>query len=1049
MRFRWSSLVRALLVAGGVLGVSQSGAAQGVTSAAVQGIVTSGVGAPIEGANVVLLNTQTGVRLLSQSRNNGRYNFENVAPGGPYTIEIRAIGFEMATRSGVVLTLGQRYTAHFELKPQVVTLEELAVIAVTNPLINSGRTGPASTITDTAIQSLPLLGRNFTSLLNANPQVIPGRTGGVSIAGQNNRFNNIQVDGGVNNDVFGLPSSGTPGGQASAKPLSLEALKEFQVLIAPFDVRYGSFSGGLVNAVTKSGTNEFHGSLFGYLQRPGLVGADTAGGDIADFDINQYGFTLGGPLVRNKAHFFVAGDFQSRSTPYFGFEAGEPATGIEVATADRVRTFLMSNYGFDPGGVTPPVLKQPDNNFFAKVNWQLTDKHTLEVSNNYVKASDDNFSRSTRNRNNRDGWMLSNSGYAFTNKTNSTRVKLTSTVGNASNELLVGYQTVRDRRASTLNDVPLILVQGDVAGNYIAAGSEKFSQANSLDQNVLEITDNFTFGVGNHQLTIGTHNEIFSFVNTFFAGSKGVWTFNSVADLEARNPGRYELQLETRPGGGTADWGVRQIGGYVQDRFSPVANLWITLGLRFDVPFMDKPVENTTLSGSVFGVNTSEFPSGNVLFSPRVGFNYDVNGMGNTVIRGGAGIFSGRPPFVWLSNAFTNTGLEQVTLTCTGAAIPTFTADGNNQPTVCASGGPPSPPIASVNYFDPNTKFQQAAKFSLGLDQQLGWGMVGTVDLLLTRGRNTLYFIDENTVEEGVNGEGRMMYGTPNGSGGITRSRLSTSFGQVIRHENRSEDRSFLATAQLQKRFSSGVEFNVAYTYSKTKDLFSLGSSTAGSNLLNTPLVGTLENRDLQVSAFDVPHKISVSGSFGLPYGVGLSVIYNGRSGNPFAYIVNGDVNGDGLSTNDLIYVPSSASDISLATASDYATLDAFIEGEACLRESRGQIMERNTCRNPWSSFVDMRLSKFFRTVGGQGLEISADFFNLLNLINGDWGLIRESNLFEQKTLLNLTGYDDRGTPSTADDRGIYSLSTNNFYRDRVQVLSSRWRIQLGAKYVF
>ncbi|MGE0554158.1 MAG: hypothetical protein AB7R55_12080 [Gemmatimonadales bacterium] len=736
-------------------------------------------------------------------------------------------------------------------------------------------------------------------------------------------------------------------------------------------------------------------------------------------------------------------------TPFFGLEAGEPATGIEVSTAERVRTFLLTTYGFDPGGVGSPVLTQPDNNFFAKVNWQLTDKHMLEVSNNYVKASDDNFARSTRNRNNRDGWMLSNSGYAFTNKTNSTRFKLTSTLGTASNELLIGYQTVRDRRASTLNDVPLILVQGDVAGNYIAAGSEKFSQANSLDQNVLEITDNFTFGVDNHQLTIGTHNEIFSFVNTFFAGSKGVWTYNSVTDLEAGNPSRYELQLETRPGGGTADWGVRQIGGYVQDRFSPIPNLWITLGLRFDVPFMDKPVENTALTSSVFGVNTAEFPSGNVLVSPRMGFNYDVNGMGNTVVRGGAGIFSGRPPFVCLSNAFTNTGLEQVTLVCTGSAIPTFTADGNNQPSTCASGGPPSPPTASINYFDPNTKFQQAAKFSLGLDQNLGWGMVGTLDFLLTRNLNTLYFNDVNTVEEGLNGEGRMMYGTPNGSGGISRSTLSSGFRQVIKHENKSKDRSVLMTAQLQKRFSNSVEFNVAYTYSKAKDLITLGSSTAGSNLLNTPLVGTLADRELQISGFDVPHKISVSGSVGLPYGVGLSVIYSARSGNPFAYIVNGDVNGDGLGTNDLIYVPSSASDISLADPSDYATLDAFIQGEACLRDSRGKIMARNTCRNPWTSFVNMRLSKFVRTVSGQGLEISADVFNLLNLINGDWGLIRESNLFEQKTLLNLTGYDDRGTPSTADDRGIYSLSTNNFYRDRVQVLSSRWRIQLGAKYIF
>lgn len=1024
--------------------------AQGVTSAAVQGVITREGGAVVEGANIILTNTTNGITQRTSSRSNGRFLIENVEPGGPYLIEVRAIGFEPASRSGVFLALGQRYQANFELKAQVVRLEELTVVAATNPLINQGRTGPASTITDTALARLPLLGRNFTSLITTNPQVVPGRTGGVSIAGQNNRFNTILVDGGVNNDVFGLPASGTPGGQANAKPLSIEALKEFQVLVAPFDVRYGSFSAGLVNAVTKSGTNRFTGSAFGYMQRPELVGPDTAGAKVAEFNIKQYGFTLGGPIARDKAHFFVAGDFQDRSTPFFGLEAGEPETGISVATAERVAGILRTNYGFDPGGVAAPVLAQPDNNLFAKVSWQVADNHLLEISNNYVKTSDDNFARTTRNRVDRDGWMLSNSGYQFQSKTNSTRFKLTSTIGNGSNELLIAYQTVRDRRASNNNNVPLILVQGDAAGNYLAAGSEKFSQANELDQNVLEITDNFTFATGRHQLTIGTHNEFFDFRNLFFPGSKGVWTFASADALAAGTPNRYEIALETRPGGGTADWAVKQIGGYVQDRWSPTDRLNLTFGLRFDVPFNDKPVENTALTGSVFRVNTSNFPSGNVLVSPRFGFNFDVDGSGATIVRGGVGIFSGRPPYVWLSNAFTNTGLEQVTLICTGAAVPAFTVDLNNMPQTCATGGPPAPPAATVNYFDPDFKFQQALKYSLGVDRQLGWGVVGTLDFLYTAARNQLYFIDENTREEGRNGEGRMMYGLPNAAGtGIVRSTLSSAFRQVIRHENRNKDWSYLITGQLQKRFSDNVEFNVAYTYSKTKDLISLGSSIASSNLQNTPLAGTQRERELQLSAFHVPHKISVSGSFGLPFDIGASIIYSGRSGSGYAYVVNGDVNGDGITTNDLVYVPRTASEISLTSATAWDSLNAFINREPCLREQRGTLMERNTCRNPWVSFVDLRLTKYIPTVSGQGLQISADVFNLLNLMDRDWGLVRETNLFEQRTLLNLAGYDTRGTPATDDDRGRYTLSGNNFFRERVQVSPSRWRMQLGVKYLF
>jgi hypothetical protein len=468
------------------------------------------------------------------------------------------------------------------------------------------------------------------------------------------------------------------------------------------------------------------------------------------------------------------------------------------------------------------------------------------------------------------------------------------------------------------------------------------------------------------------------------------------------------------------------------------------------VPFNDKPVQNPDLLASVLKVNTAAYPSGNVLVSPRFGFNYDVTGEGSTIVRGGAGIFSGRPPYVWMSNAFTNTGREQVTLICSGNSVPTFTVDAGNLPTTCATGGAPSPPASSVNYFDPKFRFQQAVKYSLGIDQQLGWGVVGTLDFLYTGARNQLYFLDENVREEGANGEGRMMYGLPNQAGtAIVRSIPTTAFRQVIRHENRSRDYSWLVTGQLQKRFSGGVEFNVAYTRSETKDLMSLGSSTAGSNLLNTPLIGTQREREMQTSAFHIPHKITVSGSFGLPFGLGASVIYSGRSGSGYAYVVNGDANGDGMSTNDMVYVPRDPSEISLQNAADWDVLNAFIVSEKCLRDQRGRIMARNSCRNPWVSFVDLRFTKYIPTLSGQALELSADVFNLLNLIDGDWGLVRETNLFEQRTLLNLVGYDTRGTPTTADDRGRYTLSTNNFFRERVQVGSSRWRMQIGAKYLF
>ncbi|MFN0178467.1 MAG: TonB-dependent receptor domain-containing protein [Gemmatimonadales bacterium] len=1023
--------------------------AQGVTSAAVQGIVTREGGTPVEAAIVWLTNSATGVRQTTSTRTNGRYNLENVPPGGPYTIEVRAIGFERATKSGVTLTLGQRYTSDFELKAQVVTLEEISVIASTNPLINTGRTGAAQILSDTTMGRLPLLGRNFTSLLNINPQVATTSGGGITIAGQNNRFNNIQIDGGINNDVFGLAASGTPGGQAGAKPISLEALQEFQVLTAPFDVRQGNFSGGLVNAVTKSGTNKLSGSVFGSFQRQDLVGLDTAGTRLANFQVKAFGFSLGGPIIKNRMHFFVTGDIQDRNQPFTGNESTIPATGITTSTAERVAGIIRSKYGFDPGGSESPVIERPDNNFFGKLTYQLSNNHFAELSHNYVNAGDDNFGRTSRTRTDRDGWQLSNSGYRFESKTNSTRLKLTSTLGSSSNEFLVSYQTVRDQRAVP-NRVPLLLIQGDVAGNYIAAGAEKFSHANSLDQNILEITDNFTFGVGNHQFTVGTHNEFFSFRNVFFPGSLGVWTFASADALDAGTPNRYELSFGTaaRPEGPIADWGVKQLGGYLQDRWNLSDRVALTFGVRVDVPLHDAPVANAAFTAAFPGLRTDDFPSGNLAIAPRFGFNWDVWGSGETILRGGVGIFAGRPPYVWLSNAFTNTGQEQFTLVCTGNLVPTFTLDVGNLPRTCLNTPPGTPPAQTINVFDPDFKAQQSLRYAFGIDHQFGSGIVGTLDVIHTRNRHTMYVNNIKRIETNANAEGRMLYiADP--------APARAAFATVVTHENRSKDRSWLVTGQLQKRFSDGVEFNAAYTWQKSEDLFSLTSSIATSNLNFTSLDGTLANRNLATSGFETRHKIILSGTVNLPFGLAGSMIYRGQSGLPFAYTYNGDANGDGIVGNDLLYVPKDPTDISLVAAADYAVLDQFIAGQDCLRSQRGQVMRRNSCRNPWISFVDVRLSKFINVPGGNRMQVGADIFNFLNMLDADWGLQRETSAFEELNFLRVAGTDNRGTTgTTADDRGLYDLpkSGSNIILPRirpVQTFGSRWRVQLGAKYVF
>ena len=1051
---RFGAALAALLWGGG-----QVLHAQGVTSAAVQGRVSSETRGTVENAVVALLNTSTGARQQTSTNGAGRYNFENVPPGGPYTIEIRAIGFQSATKTGVMLTLGQRYIQDFQLKQQVVTLEELTVVAATNPLINSGRTGAAMIVNDTVIQRYPLLGRNFTDLIRTSPHVMSG----TSFAGQNNRFNNMLIDGGINNDLFGLAANGTPGGSAGAKPLSVDALQEFQIMVAPFDVRLGQFSGGLVNAVTKSGTNQFHGSLFGYAQRPELVGRDTGRVRIGTFDIKQYGGTFGGPIIKNTLHFFGSADVTSSQTPFFGPEVSEPSTGISQAMADRVQNIMKTKYGFDPGSWVPPqALNQPNKNFFGKLDYELGHSTQLEASYSYASGTQQNFNRTSRTDQTRDGWQLNNSGFDIANTTNTVRGKLTSLIGTANLEVLGGYQRVRDARKIP-NDVPLVLVGGDVNPiDYLAAGGERFSHGNELDQDIYEATANLTFTVlKNHQITIGTHNEFFHFRNLFANNRFSTWTFGSVDSLDAAQVRRYEVLLETRPGGFTAKFGVKQLGGYIQDSWRPTDRLTLTGGIRYDVPtFNQKPFEDTLFRALIdtLGVHTGQYPSGNGLWSPRFGFNYDPFGHGSTIVRGGVGLFSGRPPYVWMSNAFTNTGLEQVTLTCTGAAqVPVFTVDVENLPRKCANQATePTPPAPTVNYFDKDFKFQQSLRFALGVDQRLPWGIVGTFDFLHTKARNQMYQVDDNLSPGDVNGEGRLLYATPLAnrppSVSAARNIKARSVLQVVHHVNKSADRATMLTAQLQKSFVNGLSFSASYTYARSLDLMTLGSSIATSNLRNTPLDGTLENRNLRTSALDIPHKITLNGSANIPFGIQASVIFTARAGFPYAYVYSNDANGDGNITNDLIYVPRDSTDINLVTPSDYTRLNAFIEAEPCLREQRGRIMERGSCRNPWSKFVDARLAKVIPTRSGQSLQITADIFNVANLLDKDWGIERSTAGFEQVTTLltmSTTAYDTRGTATTSDDRGIYSVGSVLPPLRRVVVGSSRWRIQIGGKYIF
>jgi outer membrane receptor protein involved in Fe transport len=1064
---RPSHLRLALVI--GALAFASTALAQGVTGSALTGTVITPEGQPVPDAVVELRNESTGATFTAVSDASGEYLFDNVPPGGPYSITFSADGYYGNKRTGMQLALGNRLRLNAQLRKLENMGEEITVVATTvDELTDRGRTGPSKTLDSAEMLDLPIQGRNFTDLISTAPQV-----SGTSMAGQNNRFNNIQIDGASYNDLFGLSGSGTPGGQAGAKALSIEAIESFVVQVSPFDVRYGNFAGGMVNAITKSGTNDFRGSVFGYWQNKQLAGKRDDP-TFLGYNTWQYGLSLGGPIVKDKVHFFLTTDLQERSSSFGNQfqiggvdpEADAARAGFTIEEANRFASILTEKYGVqNPGTALAPELGTPDRNFFAKISTSVIPGSYLELSYNVVIAQQDTLTRAPTSPavpgRMRDGYQLSNSGYAQATSSHIARVKLNSTFlnGKLSNEFLAGFSILHDERDPGL-DIPLILVKAGQLGTadaWLAAGSERFSQNNVLDQKVYQMQDSLTYKLGDHAITLGTSNEYLKLRNAFLQAATGVWSFNSLDDFEAGTASAFQRRFAVsdvqEPG--TADFNVFQVGLYAQDSWSPFKGLTVTPGVRMDVPFLSAANVNERLvNNEAFPINTGEVPSGNVLWSPRLGANWDVDG-GQTIVRGGVGVFSGRPPYVWVSNSYSINGLSQVELTCQRGrgSMPDFTIDPGAQPFDCTGGTtPPTAPVnqGEIDYFDKNTKYPQNFRVAVGADRRLPWGLVGTVDLLYTRDINGWYTTDENLArQESNSGEGRALYGTFAATGfRANPARIDpANLVQAVKVFNKNGGRVFSGTFQLRKELANIVDASLAYTYSQSRDRISLTSSQALSNFQFAPLDGDIQNRFLRPGAFDRPHRVTLTATATLPLGFNAGLIYVGQSGLPYTWTVSGDVNADGISGNDLVFVPENEEQITLQDPDQYAALNTFIESQKCLRDSRGGFVQRGACRNPWSNIVDMRLGwNSPEWIKGQHLELQMDIFNFLNLINSEWGLSEQEASFENHSaqFLRAVGYD------AANNRPVYSFTEPAEVRTVVfSPTRSRWRIQLGAKYVF
>jgi hypothetical protein len=1061
---RWVFGATTVLSFASMLALPVSARAQGVTTGAVSGTVSTQQGAPIEGAQVQVTNTSSGSRTGSVSRANGRYFVQGLEVGGPYTVSVRRIGYAPQEQANLRVGLGQNVIVDFSLVPQATQLAGVTVTSTReNAILSPSHKGVSTLITDSSITRLPTLNRNFTDFVALTPQIStkgPGNSGG----GANNRFNAIQIDGSVANDLFGLGSTGQPGGQANAKQIPLSAVKEYQVVLSPFDVRQGNFTGALINAVTKSGTNEFHGEIFG-TYRDEQMERDVAFLRAQPFNQSQFGLSVGGPIIRDRLHFFIAAEGQQQSTPASGPYFGQPSslvTKVPVSTTDwdRFRSLLQTQYNYaDIGNGDQITKKNPLANGFARVDFEnLPLNGRLVARYNYVNGQQDiNTTRSAT------AFSASNNGYKFNSSTNSGLVQYFSNfLGGGSNEFLTGYTTIRDKR-----DVPIwapfvtVRVPNPTGGNTnLTAGTENSSQGNALNQDVFELTDNITVPMGSHRITVGTKNEFFKVWNLFAQNSLGNYTFGSLDSLQAGLPNRVQIGTKLDNTDGAARFNARTLGFYAMDEWQAGANLNISLGLRVDLPALTSQPGTNQKILTALSINTANVPKNNAQWAPRLGFNWDIGGTGRDQLRGGSGVFVGRPAYVWLSNLFGNSGVNGYgTITCgTPASAPAFPGANGPIPTNCR--GAVGTPLITVNTADPNLKFPSAWRTSLGYDRQLPWGVVGTVEGLYTKMIENFWYLNLGLPDNpiGTDRNGRQLYGdrdlTKTG-GPITVAYKPAVGADVINITNQNKDYMYNFTGRLQKRFSDRFEGSVAYTYSHSYDVVDLTSSVAYSNWQFGRAYSTRQDdQDLHYSKFDVPHRIVAAGTYTLPTKTDVSFIYTGESGVPYTLNYSGaDQNGDGSTNNDPIYVPKDVRDLNEIRFSgtnvtqQQDAFDNFINSQPCLNKQRGQIMTRNSCRFPYTQELDLSLRQSLRSLKAQNVILQVDVFNFLNILNNRWGSQNFAANTNDPQPLSRNSFAT-ATTMAAGAQGVFTFNPN-FSLWNTQNVTSNYRIQAQLKYTF
>jgi hypothetical protein len=1089
----------ALLIAFG--GYSTTHAyAQGVTTGSIGGKVTDGQN-PVPAADVTARHEPSGTTYHAITRADGGFTIPNMRVGGPYSVTVTygktGTAFAPKTMENVTVNLG--ISTDLTITVQAINIStEVVVQGQSDPVFASSRTGAATTLSRDDIAALPTISGRLDSMTRLTPQ----SSSGGSLVGQDTRLNNITVDGSYFNNSFGLGSS--PGDRTGVAPIPLAAVEQIQVSLAPFDVRQGNFVGGAVNTVTRSGTNKFRGSVYHRFRNEGMVG--TKAKDLAvnpgTFTYGETGEWVSGPVIKDKLFFFQSYEQElttQPSTTFLANKGGETVQGsttrVLASDLDTLKSFLINKLKYDPGIYTPYDFKVPGKRLLAKADYNIGSRNKLAFRYNLLNSSTDVLESNSSSlgkgnrRSNLQSLNFSGSNYTILENIRSGVGQLNTILSNTmSNDLTIGYTTQDESRGAIDKLFPTVDIMAGDNTTYAAFGSEPFTPNNELRYQTFQLQDSLTKYNEKHTWTVGVTFEKYHSENVFFPGQQSVYVYNTLADFYTdandylANPNRtkspvtlnlFQVRYLNVPG---VDKPIQPLdviyaGAYAQDEWSLMRNFKITAGIRFDVArFGNTGYANSNADSLTFrdengqGVkySSAKLPDPKLLWSPRVGFNWGVTKDHKTQVRGGSGIFTGPPAYVWISNQIGNTGVltgfDQLSNT---TARPFNPNPDTYKPKTTPTGAPAA--TYELALTDPNFKFPQVWRSNIAADRALFWGITSTTEYIYNRDVNGIYYINANlpAPQSAFTGaDTRPRWVAPSGT---IASRLTTSqyVANAIVMKNQNIGRSWSFAQTFSKTLKNGLYFKAAYSYGVSKNTIDPGSIALGSWSGN-PISGNPNNVPIAYSSTSPAHRVFVSASYSKEYfkfgRTTVSMFWEASTIGNSSYLFSGDANGDGsTSNNDLIYIPRSTSEmnfqqytsggITFTAAQQAAAWDAYIAQDKYMSSHRGQYAQRGAVFFPFVNRMDLSLSQnIFHDFWGQrhAFEIRADILNFGNLLNSNWGV---SQRMVNNTPLTNPGLDSNNALIYRMRAVNGKLMDHTF--EQTSGLSDVYRIMLTLKYNF